>query len=340
MYLMITPMPVVQVNPQPLPPGALVRFDTQPVLTDLVPPGPATVTDVPIHLWGQFSESGQTGPAPETGTNEQLPGPVAQWSLEVTYDLEGRARETLAPPGPQTIGPSPQQTTSGSLDFRYALWGRIETVFTVTDDSGGVQVTLSTGTTGADLPMTKGHITGAIEPAGADGAQVIDFSSHTTTSVPSDGYTLRKLPGRTKYEPLNLERGVVRDVSLSGWHQTLVSGTATKSSAVTAIDAGFSGTDQIDEDVALIPIDPATVPPGTFQYHIAGTVHAAGSVNETLTPPDPQGQVFVSGSTRSQDTTIGTITPSDPSVSPPQTQPLNEESEGTGSFQPVAIGPN
>jgi hypothetical protein len=284
--LALVPRPVVEVNPQPLPPGAIVQFDAQPVFSKLIPPGPPTFTDVSFQLNGQFSESGQQIPP---GPTTMQAGPTQSWSLTAVYSLEVHVQETLVPPGPPiapagptAIPPGPP-IIPGTLDITYSVEGSVDSVLTVTQMAGtgtpAAPAAPQDVTIGRELLFRHGAITGTIAPADATGGQQITFIANAETTHETSGQT-RKLIGRTKYPNITLERGIARVQSLWNWDETLKSSPA--SDAVAAIDASFSGTDQLDQ--ALLILAPLHPPNPCF---IAAALSGTGSLHENLQPPGP-----------------------------------------------------
>jgi hypothetical protein len=307
--LVLVPRPVVEVNPQPLPPGAVIEFDAQPLFAHVVPPGPTQVTDTTFHVEGALHESGQV---------EQPPGP-GRWSLDAEYNLTVRVHETIVPPGPP-IAPTGVGGSPGSVILTYAVTGVVNSILTVTPGGDNSQTVLHSD---QENLTTTGSIAGTLSFPDPSKGQQMDLTGQALTNITNTG-TVHKLPGRPRFGTITLERGVVRDQSLYNWQQNLQS-----NGAVSTIELFAFLTDQLEQRVQLIPGD---APPSTFT--IAAEVHGTGSLAETLVPPGPSG-LLLTGAIQSEgrlDETVTTATPGGAS------QTSSEQVEAQGDFWELVLG--
>jgi hypothetical protein len=97
-HLLLTPGAVVEVNPQPLPPMALVLFTPEP---GLVPPGPPIIPSGPVGAWLLDAVYVLDGQVTETAVPPVPPNSPASGTVTDSYALTGHLVEVLVPPGPQ-----------------------------------------------------------------------------------------------------------------------------------------------------------------------------------------------------------------------------------------------
>ena len=90
--LSFVPMSVVAVNPQPLPPTALVQFNPLPILSDI--PSAGQTVQTPIQIQGTFKQTLLPTSIPVP------PGPpITSGTLTMTYNLTGTVTETVTSTG-------------------------------------------------------------------------------------------------------------------------------------------------------------------------------------------------------------------------------------------------
>jgi hypothetical protein len=253
--LALVPRPVVEVNPQPLPPGDVVQFDAQPIFSNLLPPGPSQFTDMSFQLNGQFSDNGQQVSSGPTGVS---PNPLP-WSLAGVYSLKVHIHETLVPPGPTVI--------PGFFDVTYTVEGSVDSVLTVDQTEAGAApqeiVTIS-----RERLVSHGEILGTISPADSAGGQQIAFIVHSVATYENNDRSHVSITGQRQHEPVTLVRGITHDESFSNWVESLQSSPG--SDVVAAIDANFSVTDHLNEALLIrAPLHPPN--PCIFDTVLSGT---------------------------------------------------------------------
>jgi hypothetical protein len=105
--LSFVPMSVVAVNPQPLPPTALVQFNPLPVLSDI--PSASQTVQTPIQIQGTFKQTLLPTSIPVP------PGPpITFGTLTMTYNLTGTVTETV--------------TSTGAYSATFTLTGQVTEV--------------------------------------------------------------------------------------------------------------------------------------------------------------------------------------------------------------------
>jgi hypothetical protein len=100
------PIPEVAVNPQPLPPKALVQFIPEPTGSPSAPAAGAPASATPFHSQGHLRESVQGGWVLDAVytldgqvTQTETPGPMGTDSVAVSYDYMAHVTEALVRPG-------------------------------------------------------------------------------------------------------------------------------------------------------------------------------------------------------------------------------------------------
>jgi streptogramin lyase len=319
----LVPQALVQLNAGTVPPQALVRFSAEPIFTQMITGGPTGASDLSFPVQGQFSDSGQSKPAA---------GPSAMWSLAASYNLEVHVHLTWQPPEPISPLPGSAETSGpvvfapGSLTADYTIDGQVHSILTVSQTGDQPQTIIHTDH--EDLTENV-LITGTILPPVPWKGQEIDFVSQATSIAEDSGTVVRKLPGLKKPESITLERGVIDDQAFENWRQTLEPWGPWGSTAVRAITAAFSTTDQLDETLLLVS---KRHPPEPI--HIAAVLTAGGSVSEYLFPPQPimpaEAPFGLTGASEWQGQLTETISHPSAPVHPPQ--PITETTQAQGDF--------
>jgi hypothetical protein len=300
-----------------VPPQALVRFSVEPIFTQMILPGPAGVADLSFQVQGQLDDSGQGSPAA---------GPGATWSLKGTYTLEVHVHEKWSPPGPAEAS-GPAANAGGSLTATYTIDGQIDSVLTVSQAGDQAQTIIHRD---HEHLTETGSVTGTIYAPVPFKGQEIDFVSQAASTAQDSGTVVRKLPGRTKFGSITLERGVIHDQSFESWRQTLRSQGPWGSTAVRAIDAAFATTDRLDEALLLASRGQPAQP-----ISIAAFFTAAGTLGDNVFPPEPLMPaeapfLLLRGTSRWQGQLTETIAhPSVPRTPPEQ---ITETTQAQGRF--------
>jgi hypothetical protein len=271
------PIPVVAVNPQPLPPSGFVEFDPPLQVSSI--PATTQTTSSPILVQGHLSESGQIM-NPATAT---VP---TSWSVDVWYALAGQASETLVPPGPQT-----QEST---LNASYQMSGQEVTVLTV-QGPGGPQrilqvdaVAVSGSLVGTDSPRdpVSGQATGKREWKQftlVNGLSVsTSFGTWLLQATSNSSGTLMV----TEPSPSS---GLASSLTASFAQQDAITACLTPAPAgehpptpIYQIDAAFDAQGSLTEN--LVPPGPQTIPPGPTTFP-SGLVFDQSDYSENVTPP-------------------------------------------------------
>jgi hypothetical protein len=265
--LAVVPQPVIVPGPQPWPATALVRFDTQPVFSQLIGPGPARETDLTFHVQGYFSESGQIRPAypPEPVLP---PEPLLTWSLNGSYSLEVITHKTLVPPA-DTGGP-------GTIQMTYSIQGTFNSVLRVVPQPAAAGVGATWVTIYHASLDGHGQISGTVSATDATAGQAIVFSSQADTSYQSQGQVERRLPGHSTFESIALVRGMTQDQALWNWRESLQPSEPVIPT-VSTIAASYSGADHLNQDLVWWPEHGEA-----RSSHTAADLSADASVSETL----------------------------------------------------------
>jgi hypothetical protein len=294
------PIAAVSVNPQPLPPSALVEFD--PLLQMSTIPATAQSIKSPIHVQGHFAESGQiTEPAAAAA-------PIS-WSLEVFYTLAGQASENLLPQGP-----TGQQST---IKASYKAAGQMVTALTI-EGAGGTQQTLQ-----IDGITVQGSLDGTIPPTDpVVKKHVMNVKYENITVV--TGVTFSPSFGSWLRQTRSDSSGTVVETE----QPATVGGTGV------SLAASFSQRDGIT--TCLMPLTPIGHPPNPC-YQIDGVWSAAGSVTENLVSPGPP--VVLAGPVQYEGGISETITSPSTAAGGGVTQSLTQDSMNNGNYRNVEFDP-
>jgi hypothetical protein len=338
--LVFAPRAIIEVNPSPVPPTAMVAFDPQLALPNLVVPGPVQVVNPAYRVSGSFSELEQVT-LPDSGATGTPAGTTVSARVTVSYNLQAQVVETITPPSTTSgstalVGPV---SPNGAIWTSYSLWGQVSVQLSIPagiTTQPGVQpqiIATYQSVSTQNSPYATGTITASISPVGAGGvSQTIGLTTQATTNDNFSGTVVHYLAGQTSVQAVSLIHGVVQDNSLANWLETAHSGAT--STTVSSIGATYATKDAISESiwVNLAPAG-ANMSPA---YQIAATDTGSGSVNETLTY-GPAASVtaaptlIVTGASKTQDSLVGAITVG-PSGAAPPTLLLSEQTQGSGTF--------
>lgn len=336
--LYFAPRAIVEVNPGPVPPVALVAFDPQPVLHNLVPPGPVQIVGPRYSVVGSFSDIQQItrGPSSTAGAVNT----TVSARVTVSYFLQAQVNETITPP--PLAGSS--GNTNGAVSANYSLWGLVTVQVVIpagiTAQPGvGPQTTLSYRSVSTQAaPYAMGTVTAAIAPIDATGFnQAINFNTNATINENFSGIVTQTLGGLSTVQAVTLVRGAAQDNSLANWVETLHAGAAS-SSVVTSIAANYKSNDTLAESLWVGPTPASTTAP---TYQISATDAASGSLTENVNPGPVAASIaapliVVTGMSHTRDSLAGTINVGPPGSEAP-TLLLNEQAMGVGTFTSTLI---
>jgi hypothetical protein len=271
------PIPVVAVNPQPLPPSASVELD--PLVRVASVPGTAQTTSSPILVQGHLSESGQImNPASATAPTS--------WSVDAWYTLTGRASETLKPPG--------SASQDSTINASYQMSGQEVMVLTV-QGPGGSQRFIQ-----VDTLAVSGSLVGTDSPRDPVSHQETgkriweQVTSVKGLSVsPSFGAWLLHATSDSSGTLIVTEQpppsSLASPFIASFAQQDVVTACLVPATAVEhppepryQIDAAFDAQGSLTEH--LVPPGPTTIPPGPTTVP-SGLVFDQSDYSETVTPP-------------------------------------------------------
>jgi hypothetical protein len=284
--LALVPQPVLLPGPQPWPLTALVRFDAQPVISQLIPPGPTTDADLSFQVQGSFNESGQISPAFPMGPVQPPepiyppepflpPEPLFPWSQNGSYSLEVLAHETLVPP---TGAGAP-----GSLQVTYSIQGTFNSVLRVAPGPAAAGMAATWVSVYHASLAGHGQIAGTVSAADPTAGQQVVFTSQADTSYQTQGQVERQLPGEHPFETIALERGTTHDQALWNWRESLFPLQPTIP-AVSTITASYSGADHLNQDLLVWPQNGEA-----RSSHLAADLRADASADESLAASGPAG---------------------------------------------------
>ncbi len=230
--LVFAPRAIVEVNPNPVPPIAMVAFDPQLALPKLVVPGPVQVVSPAYRVSGSFSELEQIT-LRDSGATGTPAGTTVSARVTVSYNLQAQVTETITPPptsGGSTafVGPV---NPNGAISSSYSLWGQVSVQLSIpagiTTQPGVQPQTIATYQSVAtqNSPYATGTITASISPVSASSAsQTIGFTTQAATNDNFNGTVVHYLAGQTSVQAVSLIHGVVQDSSLANWLETVHSG--------------------------------------------------------------------------------------------------------------------
>jgi hypothetical protein len=260
-------------NPQPLPPGCVVKFD--PLLEVPAIPATAPSTSAPIVVQGHFTQSGQL-------RNPVDASAPTSWSVDVSYTLVGQASETLNPPG--TPG------SESTIEASYQMSGREVTVLTIQSPSGPQQILQNDDVTvHGGLSEKSSRVSGMSEITGNDVTVVLgDISSpsflgkwlHQTTIHSNGTLMVTEL-----HHPFGLGSSLTasldeHDEITASFLPEAVGGLPPQPGY--QVDAVFDAQGSLTEDV--VPGWPWAWPPSPCSESTGHVVYQ-GDYSETITPP-------------------------------------------------------
>ena len=351
--LLFSPRAIVEANPGAVPPVAVVAFDPQPLLANLIATGAASLTaSGTFPLEGTLSETvkigpASTGPTPAASANAAL----ETATLTVSYNLTAQVNQSII--APVSTGTGSPTITPGSLNATFSIWGTITGVLTVNNPAPKETLTFNfTEVSVSTTPYESGKISGTIYTIAPGGSQAISFTTQENVNENVTGTLVQKLPGLNSVEAVTLVRGVVQDHSLSNWLQTLHAVPTSATAAVSSIAATYTTSDTLAESLWLsltpTPVAAGSGMPSTAPtYQIAATFTGGGSVNEILhsllTPVAagstavPVGPTLeVTGTSQDEGKLSGTIS-SPPGTTTP-TQVFSDQLDGDGTFTVILAG--
>jgi hypothetical protein len=255
--LTFVPFSVVAVNPQPLPPLALVQFNPLPDVNNL-PPGTTNFQN-PIAINGSFQQTLAPSPAqPNT-----FPG-----HLSIYYNLQGTVSGTeTAPAGP----------VAGSFSAMFNITGQV---------TGYISLPGSTMTSGSPIAFSLPWLfkTAITEQGTVSGP----LNSAQASAMTTDTMTFSAMVGekQTEFRFSPFAAAIMpwliqTDVQAGGKFQVNVPAPSPVAITKDSVMAAFDVQDTFNSSLTTA----ATMPPPAIK--IAGTDNASGTVAETVYTATP-----------------------------------------------------
>jgi hypothetical protein len=300
------PMSVVAVNPQPLPPTALMQFNPLPGLNGLL--SSTGTIQIPVDLHGAFQQSIASPSA--TGTP-----PVAPGHLLVIYDLQGAVSEAVTP--------ATSATQPATLAGTFHLTGTLTEIFSppgqLTQPPWVIRTTFG----------EQGSFSGPLNVPTTAGMPAIDpiaFTSQVTLGQ-TETRIATAAAGSTPWS-------VQSTLAAAGTFMEQAGPPVTPT--VLPAATPFTVADQITEH--LTPVTTTTPPPAPIT--IAAMFDAAGTVSTFSFPPNP---IVLPGSgagfTQYTEHLTETITTPPSPTNPGSTQTVMFMYSTAGTFQSFLIAP-